>query len=152
MTRSLAAEIAALPKLPAAELVERYRALFGTEPPITRASWLWRRIAWRIQADAYGGLSDEAAARLHALVAEFPDAPPQRPVAGIRRAGDLVPGQVLERSYKGRTVRVTVLDGGFEHDGVTYGSLSAVAFAVTGARWNGRLWMGLTTRSRDRAP
>lgn len=153
MTRSVAAEVASLPHLPASELIERYRDLFGQEPPISRASWLWRRVAWRLQADAYGGLSEEAKTRLESLVAQFP-APspagrPTRPVVGIQRPQSLVAGQVLEKHYKGTTVRVKVFDDGFEHAGVLYPSLTAVARAVTGSRAiNGRLFFGLTGRKR----
>ena len=58
------------------------------------------------------------------------------------------PGTILSRQYHGREIRVVVLDDGFEHDGQHYGSLSALARAVTGARWNGRLFFGLTKRTR----
>ncbi|RKY19804.1 MAG: DUF2924 domain-containing protein [Planctomycetota bacterium] len=144
---TLASQIAQLPHLPLAELVTRYTAAFGTEPPIRQSVWLWRRLAWQMQADARGGLSDAATARLETLTAQLPRT--TRPVEGIRRPGDLVPGQHLERPYKGNTVRVAVLDSGFEWDGATYTSLSAVAKAVTGSKSiNGRLWFGLTKRKR----
>ena len=58
------------------------------------------------------------------------------------------PGTVLSREYHGREIRVVTLPDGFEWDGQHYGSLSAVARAVTGSKWNGRLFFGLTTRKR----
>ena len=158
MTRSLAAQVRALQGESVAELAARYRERFGAEPACTRHSWLFRRLAWQLQADAHGGLSERARCRLDTLMAELP-APPPRDAAtrtarvpGIRRKGVIQPGSVLEREYKGRTVRVTVLDdGSVEHDGTRYTSLTAVARAVTGSKSvNGRLWMGLTKRSRDR--
>ena len=158
MTRSIPAQIRALQSTPAAELVVRYRARFGTQPASTRHSWLFRRLAWQLQADAHGGLSDRAQQRLDTLMAELPPPPPAgqpkrgTPVPGIKRQGVLLPGTILERDYKGRTVRVTVLDdGSVECDGMRYASLTALAKAITGAASiNGKLWFGLTKRSRDR--
>jgi hypothetical protein len=54
-----------------------------------------------------------------------------------------VPATVLTREYRGKTVLVTVLDRGFEYEGVVYRSLSAVARAVTGSHWNGYGFFGL---------
>jgi hypothetical protein len=158
--RSVAAEVAQLPTLPVEELIARYADVFGHEPAIQRKTWLWRRIAWRIQADARGGLSAKAKKRLSDLCGHLPEPTPvdgavaprraQRVVKGIRRAHGLVPGQILEREYKGAAVRVKVLEEGVEHEGVVYASLSAVAKHVTGSAWNGRLFFGLTERSRRR--
>jgi len=57
---------------------------------------------------------------------------------------------VLTRRWKGTDVRVVAVDGGWECDGVVYRSLSAVARAVTGSRWNGRLFFNLTERRRSK--
>ena len=57
-------------------------------------------------------------------------------------------GTVLTRIYKGTEIRVVTLDDGFEYDGRVYGSLTAVAKAVTVQHWNGRLFFGLTKRKR----
>jgi hypothetical protein len=54
----------------------------------------------------------------------------------------------LTRQYHGREIRVLTLDDGFEWDGQHFRSLSAVARAITGAKWNGRLFFNLTTRKR----
>ena len=56
----------------------------------------------------------------------------------------------LTRVWHGEEIRVRVVAGGFDHAGVTYRSLSAVARALTGSRWNGRLFFGLTKRQRGR--
>ena len=55
-----------------------------------------------------------------------------------------MPGTVLTRDFKGRLLRVTVLDAGFEFEGRVHRSLSAIAELVTGTRWNGFLFFGLT--------
>jgi hypothetical protein len=62
------------------------------------------------------------------------------------RAGELMPGTVLTRPYKGRTITVTVRDDGFEFEGDVYRSLSAVAKAVTGSHWNGNYFFGVKGR------
>ena len=59
------------------------------------------------------------------------------------------PGTVLQREWHGHQIRVEVLPDGFVWNGDSYGSLSAVARAITGARWNGRLFFGLTGRSKS---
>jgi hypothetical protein len=149
--RTIAEEINALRELPVAELVERYRATFGKEPRIKNKVWLWKRIGWRLQEQRLGGLSEVAKARLEQLIAEIdlPLAERARSVTGkLRRprGGELKVGTVLTREWRGQEVRVTVVENGFECDGVVYKSLSAVAKAVTGSHWNGKLFFGLTPR------
>lgn len=153
---SLAAKVAQLPQLSADELAAMYEDLFGIEPPIRRHTWLWRRVAWRLQFDERGGLSREATERLLKLAEEYPAPSEDRrrtttPAPGIRRARMITPGTIFEREYKGRMIRVSALADGFEWEGVTYSSLSAVAKAVTGSAWNGRMFFGLTKRKRGRA-
>ena len=59
---------------------------------------------------------------------------------------DPAPGSVLIKEYKGEEIRVTVVAGGYEHEGVRYRSLSALANAITGSHLNGRHFFGLTRR------
>jgi hypothetical protein len=61
----------------------------------------------------------------------------------------LLPGTLLRRRWKDRTVIVRVLEQGFEWDGTIYSSLSAAANAITGTRWNGLVFFGLKTRSGE---
>jgi len=70
--------------------------------------------------------------------------------AVIKPSGELLPGMVLKREYKGRTVRVTVLADGFEWEGERYKSLTAVAKAVTGKHWNGFHFFNLRNNGGDR--
>ena len=58
------------------------------------------------------------------------------------------PGSTILREYRGQTLRLQVLDDGFELDGVHYDSLSEAARVVTGQRWNGPLFWGLSKRNR----
>ena len=61
-----------------------------------------------------------------------------------------LPGSLLARDYKGQTIVVKVLDSGFEYDGRVFGSLSAVAQEVTGAKWNGFAFFGLRHKRKEK--
>jgi hypothetical protein len=153
-------EIAALKRMTVAELQERYAAVFGEPTKSHHKQYLWRRIAWRLQANAEGDLSDRARRRAAELAndgdlrlyAPRKDELPPAPRAARTATGRIetrhdprvpMPGTILERPYKGRTIRVTVLRDGFEYAGETYKSLSAVAKAVTGSHWNGYHFFGI---------
>lgn len=135
------ARLAALQTMPIGELKAQWRTLFGTEPPPFNRPYLQSRIAYRIQELAYGGLKPETLARLEALGEELereskgPGRPryAERPIAGTR----------LIREYRGVQHTVTVTANGFEWEGRPYQSLSAIARAITGTRWNGPVFFGL---------
>ena len=152
-TKSIAEEIAELRGLPVSELVVRYEAVYRKPPRVKHKDWLWRRIAWKIQEQRFGGLSGAAKRRLDELIAELDLPLGQRTVKGKvarSRPGNPVLGTTLTRVWKGQEVRTTAVDDGWEYDGVVHRSLSAVAKAVTGSHWNGRLFFGLKSRSRAR--
>ncbi len=65
-------------------------------------------------------------------------------VVPITVEGDVV----LVRQYRGRELRLVIHDDRFELDGQSFRSLSEAARHVTGSRWNGRLFWGLTQRKR----
>lgn len=156
-TLSIALQLAALPRLTVKQLQHRYAEVFGDATVARNKTWLVRRIAWRIQANAEGGLSERALARARELAAgaelraSRPIAPTPVPattiVAPVSTPADPrlpPPGSTLTRTYKGQRLQVRVLAGGFEHAGVVYPSLSAVAKAITGSHTNGFLFFGLT--------
>ena len=150
--KSITQEIAELRAMGVPELAERYETVFGRPPRVKHRDWLWRRIAWKIQEQRFGGLSEVAKRRLDELIAEL-DLPlsKERAVRGrLARPGDPPLGTTLTRVWKGREVRTTAVESGWEHDGVVHRSLSAVAKAVTGSHWNGRLFFGLKSRRRAR--
>lgn len=143
-------QLAELDRLPTDELKARWRALYGTDPPRFNRQFLVKRLAYRIQEIAYGGLPDEVSARLNELLDEEGyneigvKAPGRKP--GKRNAtGHPVPGTVLIREWDGERHEVTALTNGFEYRGIPYRSLSAVARKITGTRWNGPLFFGLRT-------
>lgn len=155
MSLDVGREVAALRRMTAKELQQRYAEVFGEMTNGHNRDWLVKRIAWRLQAQAEGGLSERAQARAAALAndADLRLNPPATPTVAERtviealpRASDdrlPPPGTVLTRPYKGGVVQVKVLPGGFEYDGAVYGSLSAAAKAITGSHCNGFLFFHL---------
>jgi hypothetical protein len=144
---------------PVAALRAKYQELFGEPSPCRQKRFLWRRIAWRLQADVYGDLSQQT--RQHALtLADDRDlrrlVPPSNggPLSGsCGPRADLrlpLPGTVLTRSFQGRTVKVCVLPDGFRYQDRRFRSLSAVAEHITGTRWNGYRFWGLESRRDER--
>jgi hypothetical protein len=117
----------------------------GYAPPPLRSREIFRRmLAYRLQAAALGDLSAAAKRKLAALEAERTN--PRRKRASPRlRLGH---GAVLIREWKGVRHEVQVAKDGFRHHGVTYKSLSEVARAITGSRWNGPLFFGLRDKAK----
>ena len=161
MNGSILEEVDALRRAPLEKARERYRELFGEEPRSSRRESLVRRIAWRLQANAEGGLSERARKRAYEIAtdADVRLLPPRRGQFdswfGSSHPDRRIPpeGTVLSREYRGRTLSVTVLRRGFEYEGRVYRSLSAIAHEVTTTRWNGLAFFGLTgRRTRRGAP
>ncbi len=166
MEKTVLGEINRLRRMTVSEMQAEWLRLNGEPSRSRNREYLFRRLAWRAQELASGGLSDRAKAKIDELapgsftlsrtprealdaatVANQPK--PADPVYGTRRDPRLPsPGTVITRTYRGRELRLLVLDDGFELDGVHYRSLSEAARAVTGSRWNGRLFFGLTERKR----
>ena len=155
---SVIKEIARLRRMPVAELRLEWRRLYGEESRSRNRDFLWKRLAWRVQELAYGGLDEATKQRLAELAPETyvrarrPNGfDPDKLVSTPPPPRDdrlPIPGTVLTRQWHGAEIRVLVREDGYEHDGTIYGSLSALARAVTGQRWNGRLFFGLTARKR----
>jgi hypothetical protein len=146
VAESIAARIAKLERMTTSQLRDEWRRVIGGDPRSFNRRFLFKRVAWAVQAKEYGGLSARAQARLEELL---PYAETWMPI-GRRGLADPppatattapTPGTVLTRTYKGRTVAALMRDDGrFEHDGEIYDSLSAVAKAITGSHWNGNLF------------
>ena len=160
MPLNIEKEVAVMNRMTVNELREKFAVVFGEQTNGRNKPWLVKRIAWRLQANAEGGLSERARQRARELAneADLRLMPPrghqfqnERSETGQGRAESDVldqrlpsPGTLLTRDYKGRTLQVEVLRDGFAFEGERYKSLSAVATAVTGTRWNGYLFFGLT--------
>lgn len=144
MTDTVLKQIAELPSLPYGRLKEMWKEYFGVEPPAYRRGFLIRGLAHRIQELAYGGLSDAHQARLDALVEEAEaERSGKKPRKKAPKGEQMITGTRLIREWKGVDHEVTVIEGGFEYQGRRYRSLSAIARAITGTRWNGPLFFGL---------
>jgi len=164
MAQAVLAAIEELRRLNIPALRKKYYELFGEESKSSNNKFLFRRIAWRLQANAEGGLSDRARRR----AAEIADDSDLR----TRAARELVsthapanlrrgerersqpqrdwrlppPGALLTRRVVNRQIVVKVLEEDFEFETRRYRSLSAIAREVTGTRWNGLLFFGLAER------
>ncbi len=164
MAQAVLAAIEELRRLNIPALRKKYYELFREESKSSNNKFLFRRIAWRLQANAEGGLSDRACRR----AAEIAD----DSELGTRAARELVsthapanvqrgecersqpqrdwrlppPGALLTRRVVNRQIVVKVLEEGFEFETRRYRSLSAIAREVTGTRWNGLLFFGLAER------
>lgn len=114
-------------------------------------TYLWRRIAHKMQELEQGGLSPDALKRLQLLMTDYDPvnnwALKSQAVyasSGPRRDRRLpLPGTLITKQYKGTTIQVKVLEKGFEYDGKVYKSLTAIAKEITGAHWNGYLFFDL---------
>jgi Protein of unknown function (DUF2924) len=105
---------------------------------------LFAIIAYRIQTDRFGDLDHETRQLLDRTGAmESGTAMTARLVSFDQKRTELIPGTVLVREWERRSQRVMVMSDGFAWNGQTYDSLSKVAFAITGAKWNGPRFFGL---------
>ncbi len=142
-------EIETLQKMTVGQLRLKWRELYGEDTRSGNREYLWRRLAWRVQELAYGGLSERAQVRIKELGDDLRMLPSRRwqPAEGpVRDRRIPRPGVVLSRRYHGQEIRVTVVEQGFEWNGRRFRSLSALAREVTGQRWNGLLFFGLTRK------
>jgi hypothetical protein len=141
MTDSVIGRIAALKTTPTLDLRAMWRDLFDSEPPRYNRRFLESRLAYRIQELQYGGLKPATIARLEALGEQLDGGK----IEVRRRRGDDRPivGTRLIREWKGVEHTVTMLDDGYEYQGRPYKSLSAIARAIAGTRWNGWVFFGV---------
>lgn len=162
---NMAKEVAAMRRMTVDELRARYAEVFGEFTNGRHKEWLIKRIAWRMQANAEGDLSERARRRAEELAndADLRVTAPREPRAAapssettkslptkIQSRSELLPGTMLLRQYKGQTIRVHVLQEAFEWEGERYRSLTAVVGAVTGKHWNGFHFFGF--RNKAKAP
>lgn len=148
---TVAVEIAQLRDLDIGELRNRWHTVFGRRPPShLPRHLLFRVLAYRLQADHFGDLDGECQRLLDH--SGSPEEAGRRATDLGRRTAEVRPGTVLGREWNGRMHRVAVLADGFAWNGQTYPSLSKVALAITGTRWNGPKFFGLRDKPSKRSP
>jgi hypothetical protein len=167
--RDVPNQLAELEAMNVGALAEKYRELYGEPTRSRNKDYLKKRLAWRIQELAEGGLPPGAVA----LINKFGDQMPERwrmrmtrpattenegttllqPVEPVEPRDPRLPppGTVLRRVFEGVAHEVAVREEGFEYDGTRYKTLSAIAQHITGTRWNGFLFFGLKKRDAEGA-
>lgn len=147
MTDNVLARLTALRSTPTAELKVLWHEICEGEAPPYNRRFLESRLAYRIQELAYGGLKRETAERLAGLGDQLDGG--NRTTRRARVDNRPVAGTRLVREWQGTEHCVTVCNDGFDYEGRPYKSLSAIARAITGTRWNGWVFFGLKNhRSR----
>ncbi len=149
MTDSIVTQIAELSEMDMDELKRLWTELYpDIKPPSAQnlnRIYIARRLAYRLQEIAHGGLPDTTRTQLRKMIKN--PTPTQR-----KRNNDLPPaGTHLIREWRGIEHRVTVLHDGFEYDRKKYKSLSVIARVITGTRWSGPLFFGLKTQDKKEA-
>ena len=159
MNAELNQHIDDLRHLTTTQLQLKYRELFGQPSHSNHKDYLFRRVAWRMQAVGEGGLSERARehARTIAIDADLRLCAPKKlagaqPAVQVAKASRQLdprvpaPGTQLIKRYKDETLTVTVLADGYQYGERVYKSLSAIARQVTGTQWNGYVFFGLRLR------
>lgn len=160
MDLTITSQIAALNRMSVADLQAEWMRLNGERSRSRNKQFLFRRLAWRVQELASGGLSNASKQRIDALAGDdfrrartpaqattggAPDVPRQQ-----RDPRLPAPGTAITKVYKGRELRVVVREDGLELDGTMYPTATALAKAVTGSKSiNGWLFLGVAKRKRN---
>lgn len=156
MQENLLTKIMNLKESSLEELKEKYSELFENKPaPSNNKTYLWKKIAYRLQELEYGGLSVETQGKIQELIQKYdpvnnkavrpegiPENKPKK--TNLSRNKRLpIPGTVITKEYKGISLQVKILESGFEYNSKAYKTLTAIAKEVTGAHWNGYLFFNL---------
>jgi hypothetical protein len=163
MNAAVLKEIEQLRGLTVNGLRAKYREVFAEDSRSGNKDYLYRRVAWRLQANAEGDLSERARRRALEIAndADLRVRAPKGPVCpdahkrttfriinGARDPRLPQPGTLLTREFKGKVHVVTVLADGFEYEGRQYKSLSKIGTEIAGTRWNGFVFFGLDREAR----
>lgn len=159
--KDVPAQLAELDEMTVSQLAQKFLELYGTPTRARNKPYLQKRLSWRIQELAYGGLPASATKRIEELGDDLPERWRMKQDARVRAAAQValeprdsrVPpvGTVLRRIFNGETHQVTICAVGFIYEGERYKTLSAIARHITGTPWNGFLFFGLKKRGEERA-
>jgi hypothetical protein len=148
------AEIGALAGLDLSALRARWRELYGADPPVHMSPELiLRAIAYRLQEEAFGGLSAALRAKLASAADAAAKGGRRKPGADARayrvlRDQSVKPGTKFLREWNGRMIEVIAMaDGRYLHEGEIHRSLSAIARKITGTQWSGPAFFGIGAKN-----
>ncbi len=151
MGSELVQKMEALKEAPLKDLKAAYVEYFPDKKASNSRTYIWRRLAYRMQELQYGELPTKAQAKLKALMDAYDPVnnvalKPQAAASGFLPKRDRrlpLPGTIIIKNYKGTKIQVKALDKGFEFNGKIYKSLTAIVKEITGAHWNGFLFFNL---------
>ncbi|MGA2981888.1 MAG: DUF2924 domain-containing protein [Terriglobales bacterium] len=133
--------LAALPTMSKVALLDLWKQFFDSTPPSQlRRDLMIPILAYRIQEQAFGTLGARARERLRQLSQNF-ESGSDSPVTVAPR---IRPGTRLVRQWGDQVHLVNVHSNGYEYQGTRYRSLSEIARLITGTRWSGPLFFGVT--------
>ncbi len=138
---SVLKQVAELNEMDLGQLRQRWRELFDSEPPSYGRAMMMKRLAYRIQELAYGGLPSDVRDQMDRILngAGYDEMGRK---GFVKKPAGPIPGTLLIREWRGGRHEVTALENGFEYLGRRFRSLSAVAFHITGTKWNGPAFFG----------
>lgn len=152
MEESKLTEVMSFKNKSLSEIKSKYPTLFDQIPTTNNKVFLLRNIAYKLQEQEQGGLSNKAHSKLKMLIETFdpinnkalrPDKPVAIEQPSLKDRRLPIPGTVITKEYKGTSYQVKVLEKGFEHNGKIFKTLSAIAKEITGSHWNGYLFFNL---------
>lgn len=144
--RQIDIEIARFRDLDLGELRACWQTIFRRQPPTTLPRHLLlAMLTYRLQAEVLGDLDAETLRLLKQIDVASEISSLTKILA--RRQRELSPGTILVREWNGQAHRVTVVEQGFAWQGATYDSLSKIAQAITGTKWNGPRFFGLRDKT-----
>ena len=135
-------ELAEISAMSLIELRARWRDRWGDLPAFRSREHLGRAMAYRVQADEMGDLSKATGRQLTELADKFASDRRYTPAPAV----SLKPGSSLVREWGGKRHEVIVTADGYTYDGAAFGSLSKIAMAITGTKWNGPVFFGVKSR------
>jgi hypothetical protein len=139
----------ALPEMNRVSLCTQWQEHFNKPAPEgVRKELLVRMLAYRVQEQAFGGLSVRSRRRLDEMAAAIS----RDPKSAIESMVRTKPGTQLIRSWQGKTHTVTIQESGYQYDSRRYRSLSEIARHITGTQWSGPLFFGLKPRGTKKGP
>ncbi|NRA40640.1 MAG: DUF2924 domain-containing protein [Planctomycetes bacterium] len=144
---SILKKVAALEHMDLKQLRLYWNELFERDAPKTyKVQFLRKRLAYRIQELAYGGLSDSTKKRIDEIYAVWKSE--QDTKRAVKKKSLPMTGSIISRDYNGIVYEVKIVEDGFEYLGRKWKSLSAIAREITGTRWNGPAFFGLRNKRK----